>query len=88
MEDWERELLIIEMQEECQEYDQKSQAEINKNPVWWNIHLGLIESTEPQRVKAEKIFREFVKWSEFSDLNICQRFKKFEQFKLYGGKAQ
>jgi hypothetical protein len=86
MDDLDLQLFILEAQEECDDYDKASQAEIDLRPVWWNVHFGLIEATLEQREKAQVIFLEFMRFNEYPDLEIEERFKKFEQFKLFNGR--
>jgi hypothetical protein len=85
MDDIERELLIMDMQEECDVYDQSRKDELSRNPLWWNIKLGLIESTPEQEKSATKIFREFSKFKSLDNERIEDKFQRFEQYKLFNG---
>jgi hypothetical protein len=82
MDDLERELILLDMADLSFEYDKSRKEEIEKNPVWWNIRLGLIESTEDQYKISGIIFSEFMKLKSLPDEPIEHKFSRFSQLKI------
>jgi len=84
MDDIDRELMILDFQEECNEYDIFREKELSKNPIWWNKINGLFECTEEEYQQARKISAEFKQFSKDScnRLTIEDKFNLFESFRL------
>ena len=86
MDDLERELMILDMQEECTAYDKSRADELARNPAWWNINLGLVDSTLEQQEASKVIFNEFSKFKSVDEYEAIEsKFIRFAQFKLFNG---
>jgi len=90
MDDLERELMILDFQEDCNECDIMREKELSKNPIWWNKLNGLVECTEEEYRQAREISAEFKKFSQGScnGLTLEDRFNLFEAFKLRNGSTK
>lgn len=89
MDELARELIIMECEEEFEEWRQ-AQTE-DERPIWWKKINGLCDSvTEQEYQQARKIHEEFKVYSNLAKnahLSVEQLFNAFEHFKLQGGKC-
>ena len=85
MDELELELMIMDFEEEFEEY-QKNKP-VDSRPIWWQKLNGLCENVTEQEYKQAKAihseFKAFCQIENNKDLSTEELFLRFEQFKIH-----
>ena len=84
MDEFERELLIMDLEQEAEEYDVAYAAEVAKNPDWYNKAKGLMECSREEYYKAKEICSNFYRFHPHGVSCFFERVKLFEQAMING----
>jgi hypothetical protein len=82
MDEFERQLLIMDLEQEAEEYELSYAAEIARNPIWWNIAHGLQDAPRAQYDKAKEITAQFLRFRPPGVSCFFERVRMFEQANL------
>lgn len=82
MDDFERDMLCFELDQEAKEFDIEYAAELAKNPEWWNIAHGLKEASRKEYDKSKEILSKFLRFQPQGISCFFERVKLFEQAML------
>lgn len=84
MDEFERQLLIMDLEQEAEEYEIAYAAEIAKNPSWWNIAHGLEDAPRNVYDKAKETTAKFLRFHPHGVSCFFERVKLFEQAMING----